>query len=98
MINFSFVANLLKNLPIKVQKKILKQANTKATASAHNEWLIKFFPATISGGPAKIKAVQNIYKNLKFIPTGGLNKLNMNEYLNLANVLCVGMSKFNWNN
>ena len=57
--------------------------------------LIKFFPATISGGPAKIKAVQNIYKNLKFIPTGGLNKLNMNEYLNLANVLCVGMSKFN---
>ena len=44
LINLSFVANLLKNFPIKVQKKILKQANINATANAHKEWLIKFSP------------------------------------------------------
>ena len=35
---------LCKNLPIKAQKKMLKQANIKATAKVHNEWLIKFCP------------------------------------------------------
>ena len=36
----------------------------------------------------------NIYKDLNFIPTGGINKENINTYLELKNVLCVGMSNF----
>ena len=54
--------------------------------------IVKFFPATLSGGNLKLKSIENIYKNLKFIPTGGINKSNINSYINLKNVLCVGMS------
>jgi len=54
--------------------------------------IVKFFPATLSGGNLKLKSIENIYKNLAFIPTGGINKSNINSYINLKNVLCVGMS------
>ena len=33
-------------------------------------------------------------KDIKFIPTGGVNKDNINKYLDLKNVLCVGTSNF----
>ena len=55
---------------------------------------MKFFPASLSGGPEKLISIQNIYKKLNFIPTGGINKNNMNNYLQLKNVVCVGMSNF----
>ena len=54
--------------------------------------IVKFFPATLSGGNLKLKSIENIYKNLTFIPTGGINKSNINSYIDLKNVLCVGMS------
>jgi len=53
---------------------------------------LKFFPATLSGGNLKLKSIENVYKNLTFIPTGGINKSNINSYIDLKNVLCVGMS------
>ena len=56
--------------------------------------LIKFFPSIISGGPAKLKAIQSIYKDLIFIPTGGINQENIKDFLALDNVICVGMSNF----
>ena len=59
----------------------------------HNEInIVKFFPATLSGGNLKLKSIENVYKNLTFIPTGGINKSNINSYIDLKNVLCVGMS------
>ncbi len=54
--------------------------------------IVKFFPATLSGGNLKLKSIENVYKNLTFIPTGGINKSNINSYIELKNVLCVGMS------
>ena len=54
--------------------------------------IVKFFPATLSGGNLKLKSIENIYKNFTFIPTGGINKSNINSYIDLKNVLCVGMS------
>ena len=54
--------------------------------------IVKFFPATLSGGNLKLKSIENIYKNWTFIPTGGINKSNINSYIDLKNVLCVGMS------
>ena len=42
----------------------------------------------------KLISIQNIVKELKFIPTGGIDNNNISTYLNLENVLCVGMSKF----
>ena len=55
---------------------------------------IKFFPSNIAGGEKKLLSIQNILKDVKFIPTGGINNANIAEYLKLNNVLCVGMSNF----
>ena len=38
------------------------------------------------------KIAETIYKDLYFIPTGGINKKNMNDFLDLNNVICVGMT------
>ena len=55
---------------------------------------IKFFPSNIAGSEQKLASVENILKDLTFIPTGGVTFKNYNNFLSLKNVLCVGMSKF----
>ena len=56
--------------------------------------IIKFFPANLNGEQKKLKSIENILKDIKFIPTGGVNKNNINKYLDLKNVICVGTSNF----
>ena len=56
--------------------------------------IIKFFPANLNGEDKKLQSIKNILRNIKFIPTGGVNKDNIDKYLNLKNVLCVGTSNF----
>ena len=56
--------------------------------------IIKFFPANLNGEEKKLQSIENILKDIKFIPTGGVNKDNINKYLDLKNVLCVGTSNF----
>ena len=56
--------------------------------------IIKFFPANLNGEEQKLQSIANILKDIKFIPTGGINKENINKYLDLKNVLCVGTSNF----
>ena len=56
--------------------------------------VIKFFPSNISGGERKLISIENILKNAKFIPTGGINLRNYKNFISLKNVLCIGMSKF----
>ncbi|MBP1586792.1 MAG: bifunctional 4-hydroxy-2-oxoglutarate aldolase/2-dehydro-3-deoxy-phosphogluconate aldolase [Clostridia bacterium] len=55
---------------------------------------VKLFPADILGGPAYIKAVSAPYRHMKFMPTGGINKNNLKDYLALNNVICCGGSWF----
>jgi len=55
---------------------------------------IKFFPSNLAGGQKKLVSIENILKEVSFIPTGGINKKNYMDYVSLKNVLCVGMSKF----
>ena len=45
--------------------------------------VVKFFPAEASGGLDMIKALAAPYKNIKFMPTGGINVNNL-EYLDLG--------------
>jgi 2-dehydro-3-deoxyphosphogluconate aldolase/(4S)-4-hydroxy-2-oxoglutarate aldolase len=54
--------------------------------------VLKFFPSEASGGTSMIKAVSAPYSHLgvKFIPTGGVNLNNLEEYLALPQVLSVG--------
>ncbi len=52
----------------------------------------KFFPAGPAGGVNFLRALGGPLPSIRFCPTGGVNQINAAEYLELANVLCVGGS------
>lgn len=52
----------------------------------------KFFPAEAAGGVPLLKSIHGPLPDVRFCPTGGINKNNVNEYLGLPNVSCVGGS------
>ena len=54
--------------------------------------VLKFFPAEALGGLKTIKAISAPYSSIKFIPTGGVNAENLNEYLSFGKVLACGGS------
>ena len=54
--------------------------------------IVKFFPAEAAGGLAMIKAMAAPYTSLKFMPTGGINAKNLEEYLACDKILCCGGS------
>lgn len=54
--------------------------------------IVKFFPAGQFGGTATIKALAAPYKGLRFMPTGGVNAGNLEEYLSLGAVAACGGS------
>jgi len=51
--------------------------------------VLKFFPAEPSGGSAMLKSLAAVYP-VKFMPTGGINPSNVNEYLSIKSVLACG--------
>lgn len=52
----------------------------------------KFFPAEASGGSPALKAISGPIPQVRFCPTGGVNRNNVQGYLGLGNVICVGGS------
>ena len=52
----------------------------------------KFFPAEAAGGVKTLKAFAGPFPAIKFCPTGGITPETCNDYLALANVMCVGGS------
>lgn len=52
--------------------------------------LMKFFPAEAAGGIPFLKALSGPFKQVKFIPLGGISPANMADYLALPQVLAVG--------
>ena len=61
-------------------------------ALSHGVDVLKFFPAEAAGGVAFLKAVSAPYKNVRFIPTGGISASNLASYLALPQVLACGGS------
>lgn len=55
---------------------------------------VKFFPAEANGGLNTLKAVSGPYKDMKFMPTGGIQPNNILDYLSLNNVVCCGGTWF----
>jgi 2-dehydro-3-deoxyphosphogluconate aldolase/(4S)-4-hydroxy-2-oxoglutarate aldolase len=53
---------------------------------------LKFFPASLAGGPAMLEAIGSVFKEVKFMPTGGVSAANLADYLSLPNVLACGGS------
>lgn len=54
--------------------------------------VLKFFPADAFGGIKTLKALSAPFGQIKFIPTGGINIANLNEYLFFPKVLACGGS------
>ena len=54
--------------------------------------ILKFFPAEALGGLATLKAIAAPYGVVKFIPTGGINRDNLADYLAHPSVYCCGGS------
>ena len=54
--------------------------------------IFKFFPADLFGGAKALKVYGAIFKDVSFCPTGGINKENYQEFLDLKNVISVGGS------
>lgn len=53
---------------------------------------VKFFPASLAGGPEMIKALGAAFRDMRFVPTGGVSAANLAAYLALPNVLACGGS------
>ena len=54
--------------------------------------ILKFFPAGQAGGPAMLKALSAVFRDVVFMPTGGVSAKNLHEYLALPSVLACGGS------
>ena len=53
---------------------------------------VKFFPAEPLGGLKLIKAIAAPYGGVTFLPTGGINEQNLNEYLAFPKIVACGGS------
>jgi 2-dehydro-3-deoxyphosphogluconate aldolase / (4S)-4-hydroxy-2-oxoglutarate aldolase len=52
---------------------------------------LKLFPAGVLGGVAFLRAMSGPYKDVRFLPTGGVSTANLADYLSQPNVLaCAG--------
>jgi 2-dehydro-3-deoxyphosphogluconate aldolase/(4S)-4-hydroxy-2-oxoglutarate aldolase len=55
---------------------------------------VKFFPANIYGGLKALKALSAPFPQVKFIPTGGVDRNNIDEFLAFEKVAAIGGSFF----
>ena len=55
---------------------------------------VKFFPANVYGGLKALKALSGPFPQVKFIPTGGLDRSNIDEFLAFDKIAAIGGSFF----
>ncbi len=53
---------------------------------------VKFFPASLAGGVPMLKAFASVFREMRFMPTGGISPDNLVDYLALPQVLACGGS------
>ena len=54
--------------------------------------VVKFFPANVYGGLKALKALSAPFPQIKFIPTGGVDLTNLEEFLAFEKVYAIGGS------
>jgi len=64
---------------------------------AQNAWnmglrSLKFFPASLAGGVPMLKALGSVFRDVSFMPTGGISAGNLADYLAVSSVLACGGS------
>ena len=55
---------------------------------------VKFFPANVYGGLKALKALSGPFPQIKFIPTGGVDRSNIDEFLAFDKIAAIGGSFF----
>jgi len=53
---------------------------------------VKMFPASLVGGPKMLKALSSVFRDVRFMPTGGVSPGNLRDYLDVPAVLACGGS------
>jgi 2-dehydro-3-deoxyphosphogluconate aldolase/(4S)-4-hydroxy-2-oxoglutarate aldolase len=53
---------------------------------------VKFFPAKLAGGVPMLKAFSSVFRDMQFMPTGGVSAANLHEFLALPSVIACGGS------
>lgn len=53
---------------------------------------VKFFPAKLAGGVPMLKALSSVFRDMRFMPTGGVSADNLGEFLALPSVIACGGS------
>ncbi len=56
--------------------------------------IVKFFPANVYGGLSALKALAAPFPQVKFIPTGGVDRSNIDEFLAFDKIAAIGGSFF----
>ena len=64
------------------------------TALEYGITTVKFFPANIYGGLKALKALSAPFTQVKFIPTGGVDRSNIDEFLAFDKIAAIGGSFF----
>lgn len=53
---------------------------------------VKFFPASLAGGVPMLKAFSSVFRDMRFMPTGGVSAANLGEFLAVPSVIACGGS------
>ena len=53
---------------------------------------VKFFPASLAGGVPMLRAFGSVFRDMRFMPTGGVSASNLAEFLALPHVMACGGS------
>jgi len=56
--------------------------------------IVKFFPANVYGGLKAMKALSAPFPQIKFIPTGGVDSSNIDEFTAWEKIYAIGGSFF----
>jgi 2-dehydro-3-deoxyphosphogluconate aldolase/(4S)-4-hydroxy-2-oxoglutarate aldolase len=54
--------------------------------------VVKLFPAALLGGPAGVRSLAAPFPSLRFVPTGGIGRSEVLDYLTIPAVVAVGGS------
>lgn len=54
--------------------------------------VLKYFPASLAGGIPMLRALGAVFRDVKFIPTGGISAKNLRDYLEVPSVTACGGS------
>ena len=61
-------------------------------ALKHGLKMVKFFPANVYGGLKALKALSAPFPQVRFLPTGGVDLTNINEFLAFDKIVVIGGS------